>query len=345
MSGIRFISLFVFITISTISFGQNKKLKVIKEEVLKIGEFDSYSRAIQFSGGELWMASSDGKLRAFNLKDNSVNFVSETEGLEELRDVYVNDSLAIAMMSGSNGKLLIYKNGEERIVESLSMDSVFLDVIDIRSTGFGAMMGDPKNGFFSLYFTRDFGQSWQAFKQHIPSVQGEAGFAASGSTLKMTSDTSFVFVTGGLKSRMIYVEINESAYTSVNYSSVDLPFKQGEGSGAFSFEIVDSVYVVVGGDYLEPDKGEGTCFVSGDCGKTWKASLIAPNGYRSCVIYDEINEVLYCSGRNGIDYSLDNGMHWKSLSKSAAFCLILNKNKLYGTTKNGEVKIFSIKMK
>ena len=345
MLRVKLISVIGTLILVSAAFGQAKKLKLVEEGVVKVGENESYSRAIEIVGDQLWMASSDGVLRSYDLRENVLNFESRTAGLEELRDLYVSDSLVLGMMSGSAGKLLMLENGNEKVLTIQGGDSVFLDVLDINAEGYGAMMGDPRHGFFSLYFTEDFGNSWKAFSHHVPAFTGEAGFAASGSTLKMTSDSSFIFVTGGMKSRMITVELNKSVYTSVNYQSFSLPFKNDEGSGAFSFVIADSIIVVVGGDYLKPDLSEGSCYISKDKGKTWSSPFSSPKGYRSCVIFDIENKILYCSGRNGIDYSLDYGANWKSLSKTGAYCLALHDGKLYGTAKNGEVKIFSIKMK
>ncbi|MDX1445014.1 hypothetical protein [Lishizhenia sp.] len=333
---------FALVLLSQVVYGQ---VKVEQIQEIQVGADTCYARAIHVDSTGLYLGTSNGILYHYNLEKDLLKAQYGSSEMVEIRDLYRSQQGLLTMKSGSTGKLMWVEGQTTRYIDTVIFDSVFLDVLDMTSTGVAVMMGDPVNGFFSLYCSFDYGNTWSNMSYMIPAPDGEFGYAASGSTLKMLSDTSFVFVTGGSKSVFYTVSFKKSEFVELKYTKTEMPFESGEGSGAFSMtSIDDSTFVVVGGNYTEPGKRKKTCFVSSDKGQTWKPSDKMPNGYRSCVIYDEENEILYCSGRNGIDYSLDGGKRWKSLSKTLAFSLTLYKGKLYGTTRNGKVKIFSIKV-
>ncbi|WP_139230345.1 WD40/YVTN/BNR-like repeat-containing protein [Lishizhenia tianjinensis] len=314
-------------------------------EEIQVGADTCYARALHVDSTGLYMGSSNGRLYVYDLMKKQLIQEFGKDEMAEIRDLHRSEQGMITMKSGATGRLMSVQRGAVNYIDTFILDSVFLDVLDISAHGIGVMMGDPVGGYFSLYCTHDYGKSWSSMKYMIPAPEGEFGYAASGSTLKMLNDTSFVFVTGGSKSVFYKVNFTKGEYVKLSYSSTQMPFEQGEGSGAFSMvQISDSNYVVVGGNYTNPGNGKKSCYVTNDLGKTWEPADKMPKGYRSCVVYDAANEVLYCSGRNGIDYSQDGGKHWKSLTKEAAFTLTLWEGKLYGTSLNGKVKIFTIKV-
>lgn len=265
--------------------------------------------------------------------------------MAEIRDLEKSTEGLLAMKSGATGRLLKVQHNSESYIDTIFFDSVFLDVFDFTANGVGVMMGDPVGGYFSLYCSYNYGKTWISMEGVIPAADEEFGFAASGTTLRMLSDTSFVFVTGGSMSNFYHVNFKKRKYLEVTYKKSVIPFPAGQGSGAFSMtQLNDSTFVVVGGDFIDAKKRKNTCFISQDSGLTWTAAKKMPGGYRSCVVYDETNGVLYCSGRNGVDYSLDGGRRWKSLTKTPAFSLTLYERQLFGTSMQGEVKIFTLKV-
>ena len=101
--------------------------------------------------------------------------------------------------------------------------------------------------------------------------------------------------------------------------------------------------VIVGGDYTKPSNDSVICFYTYDGGNIWQASEIQPLGYRSCVINH--NNLLFCCGSNGIDFSIDFGKTWRPFYQGNYFSLTTHKGKLFATTTYGTFHIFKLPKK
>ena len=170
----------------------------------------------------------------------------------------------------------------------------------------------------------------------IKAEQGEAGFAASGSNVQMINDSTYVFVSGGLKSRFF-----RSNNRGENWNEVLIPYYPGEASGAFSVCFAnDSIGVITGGDYVQYNLQLNTTYFTTDGGKSWFNSEHPPRGYRACVF--ETNGVFYACGRNGIDFSTDGGVNWTAFADGTYYCLDASETQLYATSKEGKVFKFDL---
>ena len=119
---------------------------------------------------------------------------------------------------------------------------------------------------FSLFHSSDL-KHWERITPALPSFDGEAGFAASGSTVQISNGV-YYFVSGGEKSRFFM-----SKDKGLTWIQSELPFKKSNASGAFSLAMKDtSNGIVVGGDYLAPNSRENVCFITKDGGITWNTS-------------------------------------------------------------------------
>lgn len=322
------------------------QVEVVNIHEVPVGVDTCYARALHVDSTGLYLGASNGILYHYNLDKRVVKAEYGGPEMIEIRDLHRSSEGLVAMKSANTGKLMWIENEKTTYIDTVLFNGVFLDVLDMTSGGVAVMMGDPVGGYFSLYNSFDYGKTWNNMSNMIPALIGENGYAASGSTLKMLNDTSFIFVTGGSKSIFYSVTFKKGEFIELKYSKTEIPFESGEGSGAFSMaQIGDSSFIVVGGNYLKPKRRKKSCFITHDMGATWKASRKMPNGYRSSVVYDKESAILYCSGRNGVDYSIDGGNHWQSLSKTPIFSLSLWEDKLYGTTRNGKVIIFTIKVR
>ena len=86
-----------------------------------------------------------------------------------------------------------------------------------------------------------------------------------------------------------------------------------KSSGIFSLAInKNNRWVIVGGDYLNPNDAARTAAHSKD-GKVWIASQTPPHGYRSSVAYDSTTKTWITVGPNGTDISTDEGKNWRPL--------------------------------
>lgn len=298
-------------------------------ETIKYSDSSCYSRAITIDKGSVLIANSNGKIYRTSLASNSNYEYSEEGNLEELRDIAVVDNIIYAIQSGSTGKLIeIMPVGVKTNIREYDFwNGVFLDGMDFKgNTGF--IMGDPMNDLFSLYYTTDGGKTWTPCEGKIKAEKGEAGYAASGTNVQVLNDSTFVFASGGTKNRFF-----KSTNCGKSWSFSEIPFNTGEVIGCFSICFKnENEGVAVGGDHNNPLETSKTCFYTSDGGKTWKASISGIRGFRSCLLYK--NEIFYCCGKNGIDYSTDNGATWKPFADGNYFAMTCDEQYLYATTVN-----------
>ena len=264
--------------------------------------------------------------------------------MEELRDIEImGNGNVIAMMSGSTGKFVKIGPGSRSSTEQATiLDSIFLDGMDFQPSGVGALMGDPVDNKFSVFFSVDYGSTYEEVFPAIKSKEGEAGFAASGTNIQMIHSRLFYFVSGGSVSRLF--KVNLSNFDEISSESYEIPMQKGEGKGAFSmFFKNENEGIVVGGDYKNPTENSDACFYTLDGGITWSKPEQTISGYKSCVIYKPEQNVLFASGRTGLDYSLDFGKNWVKLSDTPMFSLTFFGENLLGTTRNGIIKEIELK--
>lgn len=297
-----------------------------------------YSRSIFVKNELVYTANSNGSLYVTNLKSKqSRNILVDTK-YEELRDLYFSINMICAVQSGSKG--LIAKTDGSRFLSDYettdgSWKGLFIDGVDILdSTGF--MMGDPEKGAFQVFKSIDSGNTWSRCPGSVGAFEGEAGFAASGTNVQVLNDSTFVFVSGGKKSR--FFRTNDGGST---WEYTSLPYMTSESSGAFSICMINETEgVIVGGDYKNPDLCMNTCFYTDDGGKFWINAKIQTRGYRSCVVYKK--GVFYACGSNGIDYSTDKGETWKPFADGTFMAMTSDDSKLFATMPNGSFQVFDL---
>lgn len=184
---------------------------------------------------------------------------------------------------------------------------IFLDGMHFRDHQKGLIIGDPVDGIFTILRTTNGGETWEAVKGPA-AKEGEASFAASGTTVQMLDGKTVVACSGGTVSRFF-------RYDGANWTDFPVPVAQGAPSkGIFSFAFRNARQgVAVGGDYLDMSNTTGNCVLTSDGGRTWTAPATGPRGYRSSVTYlDE--KRLIATGPTGTDISEDGGRHWSAVS-------------------------------
>lgn len=238
-------------------------------------------------------------------------------GLEnrDLRDIQAFDSDHVVVIAvGSPALILRTSDGGRSWDEAYRNDAPesFLDGIDFWDNRHGVAFGDPLKGRLLVVWTEDGGATWRPVKRRdLPEAKpDEAGFAASGTSIRAMEGGVAVIGTGGSVAR-----VWRSTDWGHSWSVWDTPMRQGESSqGIFSLtEAADGRWVIVGGDYKQPDSTEANAFWSANQGRSWNAAEVPPGGYRSGV--ESIGEGrLVATGPNGTDLSVDGGRTWKSLS-------------------------------
>jgi len=328
------------LTMPFMSLGQGNKHQRRNESapVIQYTTDKCYSRSVIVKDSVIYTGNSNGKLCAYDMRTgNSVNLL-ENKKFEEMRDIEFVGEYLFGMQSGSYG-ILAKTDGKEFLDYIIPSGNiwygVFLDGMDFNgNTGF--IMGDPKDGKFTLSYSTDGGNKWQACEGQIENMEQEAGFAASGTNVQVLNDSTFIFVSGGKKSRYFI-----SKDTGKTWESTSLPFLTSVTSGAFSIHMIDSLNgVLVGGDYANPDLNLNVAYYTDDGGKFWLNAEDQPRGYRSCVIY--VNGTYYACGTNGIDFSTDGGIEWTPFADGNFFSMCADEKHLYATMKEGKVKVMEL---
>ena len=316
--------------------GQNQPIKEIKYT-----SETCYSRSIKVFRKHVITGNSNGKIYSVNLKNNKIECLNEALNLGEIRDVEISNGFIFGLQSADSGAVIqVDLKGSPTIYkgDSLGWGHRFLDGMAFQNK-IGFIMGDPVDNQFSLYLSKNGGANWSSCPTKLASLEGEAGFAASGTNVQILGDSSIFFVSGGLKSRFF-----KSNDLGINWTISEIPYPAANSAGAYSLCMIDNDNgVIVGGDYTKPNNKDQICFYTINGGQNWQPSEIQPLGYRSCVI--EHNEFLFCCGTNGIDYSLDFGKTWIPFANGNYFSMISYKGKLFATTTNGTFHIFELPKK
>jgi photosystem II stability/assembly factor-like uncharacterized protein len=204
---------------------------------------------------------------------------------------------------------------------SATRKGTFLDAIRFWDARHGIAMSDPVDGRFLILTTSDGGDTWtEVSSDRIPpALEGEGGFAASGSCLTVFGDSHVWFASGGAKVARVY----HSADRGRTWSVSDTPIRAGVASaGIFSIAFRDARHgVVAGGDYQQPALGGRNLAFTADGGRTWilADSAAGPAGYRSAIAYEPGRGArrLVAVGLNGTDVSRDGGRSWQRVDSVA----------------------------
>jgi photosystem II stability/assembly factor-like uncharacterized protein len=176
----------------------------------------------------------------------------------------------------------------------------------------GVAMSDPVDGRFRIIETRDAGRSWHLVdpKGMPPAVDGEAGFAASGTCLVTAGDRDVWLASGGTASRIFHSRDRGHTWTVADST---IPASEA-GGGVFSLAFRNPGQgIAVGGDFTAPDNGKDMSAYTGKRrGWTHGGDL---SGYRSGVSWvSGSHDTAVAVGPNGSDLTRDGGRSWARFS-------------------------------
>jgi photosystem II stability/assembly factor-like uncharacterized protein len=294
-----------------------------------------------------WVSGSNGSVGK-TIDGGKIWKWTKPKGYEKLdfRDIEAFDeNRAVVVNAGSPAYILLTEDGGKSWTETYkNTDSaIFLDGMDFWDEKKGIIFGDPIQKHLQLLMTTDGGHSWKdsgsALKFEM--AVGEAGFAASGSTIKTLPGGKVWIATGGTKSNI---------YASDDYGLIwkkyDCPILQGQNStGAFSMDFYDGNQgVVVGGDYQKDKENPNNILLTRDGGKSWNKPSRPVFGYRSGVIwYDAKN--CFATGTSGTDVSKDGGQNWYHISDESFNAIKRAKKGSLVLLAGNKGMIYSLKMK
>lgn len=233
----------------------------------------------------------------------------------DFRDIEAFDAMrAVIVNAGSPAFVLLTDDGGTNWRQSyVNRDSsIFLDGMDFWDSERGMIFGDPIKGKLQILRTHTGGANWDDISGNLKYkiTMGEAGFAASGTTIKTLGKGRVWIATGGAVANIYHS--NNAGKRWKRYAN---PIIQGVNStGAFSIDFYDAKNgIVVGGDYLKDQENTNNALYTRNGGKTWIKPEISVSGYRSAVRYlDRYNCI--AGGSSGVDVSSDGGKTWKNIS-------------------------------
>lgn len=187
--------------------------------------------------------------------------------------------------------------------------AAFFDAVRFADARSGYVFGDPTSasGHY-LLASSDGGRTWQRVSGLPAPVEGEAGFAASGTCLSATG-TSVRIGTGGAAARVLRSDDGGRTW-NVHVT----PLAVGAASrGVFSLAFASPLLgLAVGGDYLDPDERARTAAFTTDGGRSWQLPATTPGGYRSGVAFAPGfgPDIAFAVGPTGADATADGGRSW-----------------------------------
>lgn len=237
----------------------------------------------------------------------------------DFRDIAAFDaSTAYVLSIGNGAQSRIYKTtngGTTWTLQFTNADSsAFYDCFAFWDAERGIAMSDPIAGRVQVRTTQDGGASWQLLPQESAPValEGEAGFAASGTCVATGSaGRAWIATGGGPRARALRTTDYGRSWA---YGEIT-PIAAGAAPrGAFSIAVVDDAHLVAtGGNYEQPADTTGVVALSHDGGMTWhRVRGPVPRGYRSgvAVVPGTSGPIVVAVGTSGTDYSLDGGERW-----------------------------------
>jgi photosystem II stability/assembly factor-like uncharacterized protein len=303
-------------------------LSAVSEKIAWVsGTMGSYARTID--GGQTWLA--DSIAGAANL---------------DFRDVEAFDANRAYLMSAGPGELSrIYKTidgGKSwQLQHTNKIPEGFFDGMAFWDADNGVIIGDPINGRLFIMLTSDGGKTWQPLPpQSSPVVvEGEYGFAASGTGIAVQGKNQIWIATGGAVARVFYS--NDRGKT---WNVASTPIVSGnQSSGIFSIAFRDAVHgAIVGGNYQQPNETKGNAAITNDGGKTWEL-IKNPEamGFQSCVAYVPKSSLptLVAVGTSGSYCSMDDGKTWVKFSNQGYHTLSFAKSTPVGWAAGADGRI------
>jgi photosystem II stability/assembly factor-like uncharacterized protein len=188
----------------------------------------------------------------------------------------------------------------------------FFDAIAFRDPQHGIILGDPVDGFFTIFTTEDGGRHWVR-RETPPALPGEGAFAASNSCLTSRKNQA-IFGTGGAR---VFRSLDSGQTWTVAQTGIR---HDSDSAGIFSLAFADASHgIAVGGNYSKDTESRDTAAITSDGGATWVLTNL--HGYRSAVAYLPDGKAWIATGTSGSDLSKDGGKTWTLFDRGAFHAL------------------------
>ena len=334
------IVLFIFLSLNT-SAQTSQEDKDLTQWTYPNRVCNSSLRGLSVVSDDVVWASGSGGTWIRTIDGGKTWTTSTIEGASKLdfRDIHALDEWSAWVISAGDTCKIFFTidGGTNWELQYTNFEpGIFFDGFAFWDNKNALAYGDPIASRFDVIQTKD-GVTWSHVdREALPLVlDGEAGFAASGTGICVLKD-SLVWIAsgGGIRSRVF-----RSKDRGITWSVYNTPLSSAEGTGIFSIVFISEDYgVIVGGSYLDSTKSDSVCAVTRDGGESWQ--LITdeqPNGYRSCVAAALDGEILVTVGRTGSEVSMDGGLSWASLGVQGYYACAFSENYVWAVGRNGKV--------
>lgn len=285
-------------------------------EVQDVGKGQSFRGASFGAGNRMWSSGTEGQVLHRGRGDGSWSKIVLPQAQElDLRDIDVRlDGEIFAMAAGEAeaSRLFVSESiGQvwEEVLANPDQEG-FFDSLAFDAEGTGMLVGDPIQGAFTIFTSRN-GRAWKRMERvrSPQAAEGEYAFAASGSALIATGPGSFWLATGGSQSRIWHTDSAGAVWFDTAAPEVGGSPSRGwfglgsDGRGRL---------VAVGGDYANPEQASTVAILQD--GSEWQALGQVLPGFRSavCAVPDRPG-FWVAVGSHGADWSADQGQTWQSL--------------------------------
>lgn len=274
-----------------------------------------------------WSSGSKGTvLRTVDGGKNWKKCSPKDTGQLDFRDIHAFDeNRAVIVNAGQPARFYLTTDGGKSWKKTFEHphEKSFFDAVSFWDDKHGIAMSDPVDDRVLLIETLDGGMTWTELSaERRPKKQrGEAGFAASGTNMRVfDKDTVVIGLGGAVKeqeeesSRMVI-----SRDRAKTWKAHKVPMPRNESSGIFSIEFTDAKHgIAVGGNYLKQKIVRGNMAVTNNGGRTWTKTKGKPtSGYRSCVVSGKSKvgkSFVIAVGPSGTDVSIDSGKTFANVS-------------------------------
>lgn len=239
--------------------------------------------------------------------------LSGNDSTLEFRDIQAWSARRAAILSigeATNSRIYLTEDGGETWIQSFTNQeaAAFYDCFAFENPEHGIAMSDPVDGKFRLIESFDGGKTWNIVDSGgmPPALDGEFGFAASGTCLEVASGRWYL-ASGGVDPGRIFRSCDGNHWEVSNSSIAG-----STGGGVFSVRFRDARHgIALGGDYENPNLAVNNSAWSSDGGITWNKALVFPGGYRSGSSWiPGFGNAGLSVGPTGSDFTLDGGRTW-----------------------------------